>query len=359
MHRRAGEGGPASPLPIRDLAPELPTRHPTLRRLDAGITAELDEFAERTLAGYLRNERTIWDYRGSNRFDASVDTWATRDDWLRLAEPLVDGDRPNPMAVLILLDAGDPRGTRKVARIAPQDAAASTRSATRRSSSPGASGTSCPKSPEGGSRLGRSIRCLSPSIAFNWADPVARRYVLADEGFDIDDETTWGERDHPLPSELQPSAPVRSRVRLRLLEWARTTWKWSPASSAELQTALWLGLDEVADALDENPYLANGLLCGDRRHAMFDEPGLLLGGDFLLAWSRLRPTRLLGRILATGLTGDILAEADRIARESAERRPANRARLASSMQMYRRFWEDLQVPMAIAWKRFRSSIGKE
>ncbi|HEY2155482.1 MAG TPA: hypothetical protein VGH33_07625, partial [Isosphaeraceae bacterium] len=172
---------------------------------------------------------------------------------------------------------------------------------------------------------------------------------------DIDDEMTWGERARPLPPELQPAAAVRARVRLRLLEWARTTWKWSPASSTELQTALWLGLDEVPDALDENPYLANGLLCGDRRHAMFDEPGLLLSGDFLLAWSRLRPTRLLGQILATGFTGDILAEADRIARESVERKPANRVRLASSMQMYRRLWEDLQVPMAIAWKRYQAS----
>ena len=353
-----GREDPASPLPIRDLAPELPTRHPTLRRLDAGIAAELDEFAERTLTCYLRDERTIWDYRGSNRFDASVDTWATRDDWLRLAEPLVDGDRPNPMAVLILLDAGDPRGARKARellhKMQPHDEV-------------------CNAEVE----LAWRFRHEFPEIARGWfapqpfdqvpfaqhrvqlGDPVARRYVLANEGFDIDDETTWGERDHPLPSGLQPSAPVRSRVRLRLLEWARTTWKWSPASSAELQTALWLGLGEVADAFDDNPYLANGLLCGDRRHAMFDEPGLLLGGDFLLAWSRLKPTRLLGQILATGLTGDILAEADRIARESVERRPTNRVRLASSMQMYRRFWEDLQVPMAIAWKRFRSSIGKE
>src|SRR3954451_12645068 len=121
---------------------------------------------------------------------------------------------------------------------------------------------------------------------------------------------TWGERVRPLPPGLQPAAQVGSRVRLRrtglqpparasplvrlrLLDWARTTWKWSPASSAELQTALWLGLGKVADAFDDNPYLANGLLCGDRRHAMFDEPGLLLGGDFLLAWSRLKPTRLL------------------------------------------------------------------
>jgi hypothetical protein len=187
-------------------------------------------------------------------------------------------------------------------------------------------------------------------------DPVARRYVLANEGFDIDDENTWSERANPALSGLWPDAQLRARLRLRFVEWARTTWKWSPAEAHELKKALWLGLDEVASALDENAYLANGLLCGDRRHFLFDEPGILLSADFLLAWSRLKPTRLMAQVVATAQTGDVLAEADRIARESVERNPACRAKLASSMEIYRAWWEHLQVPMAIAWKRFRSSI---
>jgi hypothetical protein len=126
-----------------------------------------------------------------------------------------------------------------------------------------------------------------------------------------------------------------------------------------LKKALWLGLVEVADALDENAYLANGLLCGDRRHVMFNEPGILLGPDFLLAWSRLKPTRLLAQIVVTAHQGDVLAEADRIARESAEHNPACRAKLESSMKIYRTWWENLQVPMAITWKRFRSSFGQQ
>ena len=187
-------------------------------------------------------------------------------------------------------------------------------------------------------------------------DPVARRYLLANEGFDIDDENTWSERANPALAGLRPHAELRTRLRLRLMEWARTTWKWSPAESDEMKKVLWLGLDEVASALDENAYLANGLLCGDRRHSMFDEPGILLSADFLLAWSRLKPTPLLAQIVATAHMEDVLAEADRIARESAERNPACQAKLASSMKIYRMWWEDLQVPMAITWKRFRSSI---
>jgi hypothetical protein len=349
--------GPPSTLPDRDLAPALPTRHPKLRSLYAETMAEMDEFAARTLADYLRSERTIWDYRWSNRFDSSYDTWATTADWVHLAEKLIDGDWPNPAAVVVLVDAGDPRGRQKardlLQRMDPQDEIS-----------------------DAAVELAWRFRHELPDIARKWfapqpfdqvpfavqrarlGDPVGRRYVLAHEGFDIDDENTWSERANPALSGMRPSAQVRPRLRLRLMEWARTTWKWSPPTSFELQKALWLGLDEVASALDENAYLGNGLLCGDRGHFMFDEPGILLGADFLLAWSRLKPTPLLAQIVATAHTGDVLAEADRIARESSERNPARRAKLESSIKTYRTYWKSLQVPMAIAWRRFRWSIRK-
>ncbi len=346
--------GPPLRLPERDLAPAVPTRHPRLRSLDAETMAEMDSFAGRTLAAYLRCERTIWDYRWSNRFDPSFDTWATTADWVHLAEQLVDGDWPNPAAVLALVELGDPRGTQKardlLQRMEPHHEVS-----------------------DAAVELVWRFRHARPDIARKWfaprpfdqvpfaerrarlGDPVARRYLLANEGFDIDDENTWSDRANPALSGLRPHAQVRSRVRNRLMEWARTTWKWSPAESDELYKALWLGLDEVASALDENAYLANGLLCGDRTHFMFDEPGILLSADFLLAWSRLKPTRLLAQIVATAHTGDMLAEADRIALESVERNPACRANLASSMKIYRTWWENLQVPMSITWKRFQSS----
>ena len=346
--------GPPPTLPDRDLAPDLPTRHPRLRALDPETMAEMDAFADRTLAAYLRNERTIWDYRWSDRFDSSLDTWATTPDWVRLAQGLIGGEWPHPAAVLVLLDAGDPRGPERarylLRRMEPHHEVS-----------------------DAEVELAWRHRHDMPDVARKWfapqpfdqvpfaahrarlGDPVARRYVLTNEGFDIDDETTWSERANPALAGLRPNAEVRAGVRLRLLEWARTTWKWSPAEPLELQKALWLGLDEVADALDENAYLANGLLCGDRRHSLFDEPGILLSDDLLLAWSRLKPTRLLAQVVATAQTGDVLAEAERIARESVERNPARRANLASTLEIYRAWWENLQVPMAIAWKRFRPS----
>lgn len=346
---------PGIVLPARDLAPDLPTRHPNLRSLDPETTAEMDAFADRTLAAYLRDDRTIWDYRWSDRFDPRHDTWATTADWMRLAEPLVDGDWPHPVAILVLLDVGDPRGSRKarelIRRMEPHHEVSYAEV-----------------------ELVWRFRHELPEISREWfapqpfdqvpfaehrarlGDPVARRYVLTNEGFDIDDEDTWNERANPALAGLRPSAQLRSRLGRRLTEWAKTTWKWSPAESDEMQKALWLGLEEVAGALDENPYLANGLLCGDRKHFMFDEPGILLSEHFLLAWSRLKPTRLLAQIVATARTGDVLVEADRIAREGAERKPSRRAGLGSSVEIYRAWWESLQVPMAIVWSRFRSSI---
>ena len=252
MRCRAAQEGPACTLPDRDLAPELPTRHPRLRSLDAETMAEMDAFADGTLTAYLRSERTIWDYRWSDRFDSSFDTWATTSDWVRLADGLVGGDWPDPAAVLVLLDVGDPRGRQKaldlLQRIEPHDEVsdAEVELAWRfRHELPGIA-----RKWFGASR---SIRCLSRSTESVLATLGESRYVLANEGFDIDDEKTWSERANPANSGLRPNAQLRSRVRLRLMEWARTTWKWSPAESDELKKALWLGLDEVASASTRMP----------------------------------------------------------------------------------------------------------
>jgi hypothetical protein len=349
--------GPSPTLPKRDLAPAVPTRRPRLRVLDAQTMTEMDAFADRTLAAYLRSERTIWDYRWSNRFDSAYDTWATSADWVRLGERLIGGNWPNPAAVLVLVDVGDPRGLQRarylLQRMEPHHEVT-----------------------DAEVELAWRFRHELPDVARAWfapqpfdqvpfaehraklGDPVARRYLLANEAFELNDETTWSERANPAVAGLRPDAHTRTRLSRRLMEWARTTWKWSPAEPLEMLKAIWLGLDEVADALDENSYLANGLLCGDRGHFMFDEPGILLSGDFLLEWSRLKPTRLLGQIVATAHTGEILAEAERIAQESAQRNPSRRANRASSIKIYESLWENLQVPMAIAWKRFRSSARK-
>ena len=142
----------------------------------------------------------------------------------------------------------------------------------------------------------------------------------------------------------------------RLLNWARSNWIWSPPADGELAEAQRLGMTEVAEALAENPYLVSGLMRGAQRGEMMDEPGLLMGRAFVLRWSRLKPTELLGRLIATAAYGavDLLAEASRVARETAERKPHIRAALESSFSIYQTWWTELQPALAVGWIRFRA-----
>ena len=59
-----------------------------------------------------------------------------------------------------------------------------------------------------------------------------------------------------------------------------------------------------------NPWLLAGLLTRERRSGQFDEPGILLAGDFLLTWSRFRPSLFLSRLLATAYKTDLVSLAE-------------------------------------------------
>lgn len=122
---------------------------------------------------------------------------------------------------------------------------------------------------------------------------------------------------------------------------------------------MWLGLTDVADALDENPFLRHGLLYHARREEMFDEPGLLHGSNILYLWSRLKPTDLLGRIIASAVFGNILGRAEQVNREAAARDPRVAQMLPMTIQVLERSNRDLQPPLAIAWKRYRQRRERE
>lgn len=99
-------------LPDATLSPRDVPPAPPLRAMTPAVVADMDRFAQAELRGYLTAERTIWEYRNRDVYEAKADTWAARDDWVRVAERHLGTEWPHPMAMLILLDAGDPRGDR-------------------------------------------------------------------------------------------------------------------------------------------------------------------------------------------------------------------------------------------------------
>jgi hypothetical protein len=356
--RALGQEGGAGELPEKPLSPDPPSEQPPLLELDETTVAKLDAFADRAIADYFQRKRTIWDYGNRDIFDPAIDVWATMADWVRVAERHIRGEWPDPYAILVLLGAGDPRGTELahglLDRVEPHH-----------------------EVDNGTVELAWRFRNQRPEVARRWfspepydqvpfsevrarlGDPVARWYVSSGEGVDLLDESTWSVGQNPAIAGLEPSASVREELHSRLLDWARTAWAWSPPDEWPLRTALWLGLTDVADALDENPFLRHGLLYHARREEMFDEPGLLHGSNILYLWSRLKPTDLLGRIIASAVFGNILGRAEQVNREAAARDPRVAQMLPMTIQVLERSNRDLQPPLAIAWKRYRQRRERE
>jgi hypothetical protein len=262
-----GRGGEKVELGKGDLHPlHVPAAAP-LAGLEAAVVREMDAFAAATIREHLADKKTVWEYRKREFYDPASDRWATLADWVALAEKHIDGEWPSAAAILILLDAGDRRGEelaeRYLARAEPHDEV---------------SGAEV--------ELVWRMRHRHPEVARAWflprahedvpyaemraplGDPVARRYVL-----------TGSERAND-PEGM--GALQREEVRGELVEWARTSYRWSPPDSEKLRMAWRMGWREVGEALAENPYLLAGLLTAERRSDQFDNPGALMASEFFL-----------------------------------------------------------------------------
>jgi hypothetical protein len=337
-----------------DLPPDPPTNVPALRELDDEVVTKLDHFAQGEIEKYFHEEKSLLDYDNPEFYDAAGDTWASMSDWVALAERHISGEWPRTAAMRILLDADDPRGeelARNYLRKAEPHHEVD----------------------EAEIAIAWRFRHEMPEMARNWfspqagdqmpyakeraalGDPVAERFVASGE---------FSQRENPSPNPTTDEAftrralagDAREQTRARLLEWARTSWRWSPARDDGIKEATPLGLTEVAETLEENPFLTHTLLCGDRRDEQSDEPGLLFGGQsLLLNWSKLKPTKFMARIIATAFETDLVAEARRVSRESVERKPELASNLSMTFSAYDAWNKQLQTAMAIAWTRFRKT----
>lgn len=335
-------------IPDASLAPRDLPPAPPLRGADAVLAKELDAFAEQTLRTFLAQPRTIWEYRDRDVYDPAIDTWATPADWVRVAERHLAGEWPHPMAILILLEANDPRGDalarQYVARAEPHhevsDAEVEIVWRYRHA---------FPDAARRWFATGGVDDCPFAAARATLGDPVALRYTTVDyleDDADVDLDSS--------PTAIERLDPARREALHRdALAWARRNHRWAPADTGPLQRALHLNWPDVADALEQNPYLLAGLLTRDRRSDQMDEPGLLLSHKVLLYWSRLSPSPFLARLLATAHTTDLLALAEAAARAAVTFNPKAATGLDSALGTYRHWLNDLHVSVAIAWTRCR------
>jgi hypothetical protein len=334
---------PEIPVP-RDvtLAPRDVPPAPPLRDVDAVLAKEIDAFAADTLRAFLAEPRNIWEYRHGDVYDPAIDTWATQADWVRVAEGHIKSEWSHPTAILILLEANDPRGDalarQYLARAGPHHEVS-----------------------DAEVEIVWRYRHAFPDVARRWfapaanddvpfaevraklGDPLAVRYTTIDR---TDDES------NPAAVERLDDAR-REQVHREALEWARTSHRWSPPDVSNLHVAVRMGWRDVADALEENPWLVAGLLTRDRRDEQMDEPGMLMGKDLVLAWSRLSPSPFLARLLATTYGTDLLGLAEEAARHAVVINPKAAQGLDTALSVYPHWLKEFKVGLAIAWTRCR------
>jgi hypothetical protein len=269
--------------------------------------------------------------------------------WVALARREL-GSRYNDCAILVLCDAGDERGLAAAKELVAESTY---------QDEPSWEGL------EIAWRLRHelpleTVGWFGPGVAHEPADeallaflgnPVARRRVacraeqVAAEA-EVDDFFLS-------PLELGCLMPKsRAALRQRLLAWTRNQHVFSPLDEVSLRYALEMGWKEIAASLEENPYLLPGLLTIDRRPDCYDEPGLLMSHSAIVAWSALAPSELLAKIVAWGVTTDLVA----LAKEAAVRAGGNQAAVAAAEPLYQSMIRDLRPALAIAWKRCRHLV---
>lgn len=320
---------------------------PTLIDLSDARIAQTDEWAGQTLASFKRSE-DIWRHiKDRKHFDPAIDTWLTPGEVIELASSVPEDSWAFSQALRIRLEAGI-AGTEEKAR-------------------------------ELVGRLEGLYEVSDDLIAMCWrfrnefpklaaenfapqqfddvphaearagaGDPIAKRYVELGTGESEDERADL---------EDLPVAAHGLDPRARASAWARWEWRWSIGQSEMFDRAITEGWTEVADALDDNPHLATVLLTHEARGTDgFDAPGILMAGELLLAWSRLKPTNLLARLILTARDTDIVARAQEAEREAGRRNPKIDARtVALAVDVMQSWWDQAQVPMAIAWTRWRNA----
>jgi hypothetical protein len=179
-------------------------------------------------------------------------------------------------------------------------------------------------------------------------DPIAIRQLVVETDFDALNILEWPTNIPRLIAEQWVTPAQRAKYREQLLHWARTDYQWEKYRDGPFAAAWALNLPEVMDALEENPYLTEYLLCYNDNREVFIEPGIYFAEKMLLYWSLLKPTKLLAQIIAS-TDPQVFRQANRGTATSLKNLGVDQEELLNS------WYRSLKIPLAIAWHRCRQA----
>lgn len=341
--------GPVVTAPRGRLSP-MPAEHPVpLASLEVPeAIGEMDAWASEVIAEFRNSQEALRRFGEPDFYDPDHDDWLTADDWVSMARAQPDDAWYRGRAIRILLEAGDPQADAE-ARRRIADAQLHHESLDddiilawryRNDFVEAAKKDFFPQ-------LNDDVPYAEQRARAD--DPIAQWYVKAGNVGDV----------AMIDPEDLPAGAERPDLREQTIEWARREWNLTRLESVPLTLALQRGWPEVADALDDNPHLAPALLTrAERGLDGFDSPGMLMADSLLLKWSRLKPTDLLARLLMTARQTDLVGEARTAERDAAKRnKRIEPDHVEMAVNAMGSWWEQMQLPMAIAWSRWRSTAS--
>ncbi len=334
--------------PTISSTPLLPyvAQAPKLVSLTTDIVAKMEAFHQRSLSEHLASDRGLYCYLDRLRYEPCVDVWAIPDDWLRAADRELSREYVPDIALLVLLDFEDDRVQPLLKKRLYEEMLYT-------------------DVDEAVVQLAWRHRNLLPVLGKVWfepcydnvphaeyrqrlGDPIAIRQLVVETNFDALNILEWPTNITRMIAEQWITPAQRTKYGEQLLHWARTHYQWEPYRDGPFAAAWALNLHEVMDALEENPYLTEFLLCYNDNRELFAEPGIYLAEKALLYWSLLKPTKLLAQIIAS-TDPQVFRQANRGTATSLRNLGVDQEELLNH------WYRSLKIPLAIAWHRCRQA----
>ena len=325
-----------------------------LPELDQETIEALDEFSETTLAKAFKNQDMVSRFRDRFWCNPELDAdWATKERWIECAQMTVIGTYLNPMSIDILVEYDHPDAMRLVKRYAESAYLEDTP----HFSEARVLWLARDEFPENITQHFNDLDIETHNFMAKLGSAVSAWYIEqygkgygASLQYEEDEIAEWADI-QDLSHELQ------DEMHERALKWAATTHIMSPIDCDPIRTAAVMGWTDVAEALQANPFLVPGLFDIERRPDQFDEPGIILSNDAIIAWSCLDPSEYLAKLVAFAKNTDITALADEASNRSKKHnRNVTDKDIAMSRTIYKAWYKELEVALAIAWVRCRKYI---